>query len=71
MARSKRMSVVALRVRVDGATIRTIYDRDEELYYVGIEMSINKDGKSTTEPYGCRTYAHKEDAIDEMDSLSW
>lgn len=69
--KSKRMSVAGVRIRPDGTTIRMIHDRDEDLYYVGIEMSINPNGKSTTEPYGCRTFPHLEDAQSEMESLSW
>lgn len=67
---SNRMQKIATRYTADGREINVIEDTHHEVFWVGIEMTINHDGKSTSEPNGCRTFYLREDSIEEADMMS-
>jgi len=70
MARSKRLSIVTERLSyVNYRLVVCIFDRDEDEYRVGFDMKILPNGKHSEEPYGCRTYTDREEALDEVSNM--
>jgi len=60
---------IALRVMPDGRSVTLIENTEDECFYVGIEMITDPKGKTTSEPYGCRTFFDKDEAYDELQML--
>jgi len=65
--RKNPYDIIAVRATMDGRTVRIIHDYDEDIYWVGINLTLENLHEGG--PYGCRTCYDKEDARAEMEDM--